>query len=453
MHSIQVSRRRFLQKASAGAAGVTAAASSAFVSKGFAASSRATLAALGGKPVRTEQFPSWPVIEKNDQEAWRKVLEEGKWCRLDGNYANTFEKVYAEKMGTTHCTATSSGTSSLIASLNVLGIGPGDEVLVPPYTFVATINAVLLQHALPVFVDTDRQTSQIDATKIEAAITERTACIMPVHLGGNAADMDAILAIAKKHSLPVIEDTCQSHLGEWRGKKLGSLGTCGCFSFQVSKNLSSGEGGAVISNDADFTERCFTFHNNGHPRKGRRSGFTYAAAGSNLRMTEFQACLLLQQMTRLDEQSRTRDENGRHLTRLLQEIPGIYPAKSYGGCTRNAYHLYMFRYDSEQFAGAPRAKFLKALQAEGIPCSSGYTPLNLQPFLKESLNSRAFKAVYSSERRQAYENNNRCPENDKLCTEAVWFGQTMLLGNQSDMDQIAEAIRKIHDNAAELAKL
>src|SRR5262249_12692522 len=158
---------------------------------------------------------------------------------------------------------------------------------------------VLLQYALPVFIDTDRQTFQMDATKIESAITGRTACIMPVHLGGNAADMDAILAIAQKHSLPVIEDTCQAHLGEWRGKKLGPLGKGGCFSFQASKNLHSGEGGAIISDDSAFMERCYAFHNNGRGRA--RGGFAYGHGGANLRMTEFQAALLLQQMTRLEE--------------------------------------------------------------------------------------------------------------------------------------------------------
>src|SRR5262249_7554550 len=229
MPSNHLNRRSFLQRASAGAAGLSLAASAVAADESAATNAKATLAALGGKPVRTERFPSWPVIGKHDREAWLKVLDEGRWCRLDGNYANTFEKAYAEKTGTKHCTATANGTSALFASLNALGVGPGDEVLVPPYTFVATINAVLLQHALPVFVDTDRQTFQMDARKIEAAITPKTTCIIPVHLGGNAADLDAILAIGRKHNLPVIEDTCQAHLGEWRGKKLGSYGVCGCF--------------------------------------------------------------------------------------------------------------------------------------------------------------------------------------------------------------------------------
>src|SRR6516225_2155277 len=322
MQGDKLNRRRFLQTASAGAAAFSAGPLLAGAASGRD-SSKGTLAALGGKPIRTEPFPSWPVIESNDREAWMNVLKEGKWCRLDGNYANTFEKIYAERTGTKHCTVTANGTSALFASLNALGVGPGDEVIVPPYTFVATINVVLLQHALPVFVDSDRQTFQIDAQKIEAAITPRTACIIPVHLGGNAADLDAILAIAKKHNLPVIEDACQAHLGEWRGKKLGSYGACGCFSFQASKNLNSGEGGAIITNDDEFNERCYAFHNNGRGRRHRGSSFTYANGGSNLRMTEFQATLLLTQMSRLQEQAKLRDENAKYLTKQLEEIAGI----------------------------------------------------------------------------------------------------------------------------------
>jgi dTDP-4-amino-4,6-dideoxygalactose transaminase len=439
-----------LRQASVGAASVSLAATS-LPAQDSSRAGGGTLAALGGKPVRTEPFPSWPVVEKNDIDGWNKVLLERKWCRIDGNYANTFEKAYAERTGTKYCVATANGTSALFASLNALDIGPGDEVLVPPYTFVATINAVLLQFALPVFVDTDRQTFQMDATKLEAAITPKTRCILPVHLGGNAADMDAILAVARKHSIPVLEDACQAHLGEWRGRKLGSLGTCGCFSFQASKNLNSGEGGAVISDDQALMERCAAFHNNG--RGNRRGGLTYVMNGSNLRMTEFQASLLLTQMTRVEEQSRVREENAKYLTKLLEEIPGISPARSYPGCTRNAYHLYMFRYDREQFAGATREQFLKALRAEGIPASGGYTPLNQEPFLRERLNSRPYQAVYGGARLKEYAQKNDCPENDRLCQEAVWFYMAVLLGKRSDMDQIADAIRKCRANAGALAKL
>ncbi len=291
-----------------------------------------------------------------------EVLRKKKWCRIDGDYANRFEETWAGLIGAKHCIAVANGTSALITSLAALGIGPGDEVLVPPYTFVATINAVLVHHALPVFVDSDPETFQVDARLLESSITEHTACIMPVHLGGSAADMDAVLAVAARHKLPVVEDACQAALGEWKGKKLSSLGDLGCFSFQASKNLNSGEGGAILTSDDRLALECRSFQNNG---RGSVGGLNYARNGANLRMTEFQAALLATQLTRLEEQSRRREQNANYLTGLLREIPGIAPARMYDGCTRNAYHLYMFRYDPAGFDGLPRAKFIEALEAEG----------------------------------------------------------------------------------------
>lgn len=408
-------------------------------------------ALLGGKPVREGSFPSWPVIAEEDVKAWVDVLRSGIWNRLSGDLASNFEAKWAERTGSKHALATSSGTTALFTSLNALGVGPGDEVIVPPYTFVATINVVLLQHALPVFVDTDLETFQIDANKIESAITDQTTCLLPAHIGGAPADLDTILKIGQDHKIPVLEDACQAHLGEWRGKKLGTLGDLGCFSFQASKNLNSGEGGAILTQNDDLFKNCRSFHDNGRSASGDPGHFS--RNGCNLRLTEFQASILLHQLARLEAQSQIREENAVYLTSQLQEIPGIQPAKVYDGCTRNAYHLYMFRFDKDAFGGLPRATFLKALKAEGIPCSGGYTPLNKEPFLENTLNSRAYKAVYPPERlAEALERIQDCPVNDQLCEEAVWFTQTMLLGSRRDMDQIAEAIRKIQANASSLAK-
>jgi perosamine synthetase len=407
-------------------------------------------AILGGQPVRTAPFPSWPVIAENDERAWMQVLRNGKWNRLDGDCARQFEQAWAATLGAKHCLATANGTSALIISLNALGIGPGDEVIVPPYTFVATVNPVLMQYALPVFVDTDPETFQIDARKIEAAITERTRCILPVHLGGSPADLDAILAIGRKHNLPVIEDACQAHLAEWRHRKVSTLGALGCFSFQASKNLNSGEGGAILTDDTELYRVCQSFHNNGRGDTG--SGFGYVRNGANLRITEFQAALLTGQLQRVEEQSRTRERNAAYLTGQLAEIPGIRPARMYEGATRNAYHLYMLRYEKTQFADLPRAQFIKALRAEGIPCSGGYTPLNKEPFLKHSFDSRAYRAIYPDRQLAEWVERNQCPANDKLCEEAIWFTQTMLLGPREDMDSIAEAVRKIQRQAGILAQ-
>ena len=410
-------------------------------------------ALLGGAPVRTTPFPSWPVVDEREEKALLDVLHSGKWFRGSGQTVTRFEEAWASLTGARHCLATANGTSALFVSLAGLDVGPGDEVILPPYTFVATVNVILLHHALPVFVDSDIETFQIDAGKIEDAVTDRTTALLPVHLGGNACDLDAILDIADRRKVPVLEDACQAHLGEWRGRKLGTLGAAGCFSFQASKNLNSGEGGAILTNDEALAERCYAFHNNSRPRRGGGPGFSYGdTPGANLRLTEFQAGLLLAQMTRLEEQSRTRDENARHLTEQLDAIPGIRPARRHEGCTRNGYHLYMARYQPEEFEGLPRARFLEALRAEGVHCSGGYSPLNKEPFLRATLESRGYRRIYPPEVLAEWEERTRCPVNDRLCEEGVWFGQTMLLGPRQDMDDIAAAIRKIRASALALAK-
>jgi perosamine synthetase len=431
--------------------GLTAAGAAMDLTPGRAtAQADRPLAILGGKPTRTAKFTAWPIITESDERGWLEVFRKKKWNRLDGNFTAQFEESWARTLGAKHCVAVANGTSALITSLAALGIGPGDEVIVPPYTFVATINAVLLHHALPVFVDTDPETFQIDANKIEASITERTACIMPVHLGGSAADMDTILAVAKKHKLPVVEDACQAHLAEWRTKKVSTLGDLGCYSFQASKNLNAGEGGAILTSSDDFYEQCKSYQNNG--RMLANATFAYVRNGANLRITEFQGALLLQQLTRLEEQSRRREQNAAYLSQLLKEIPGIAPAKMYDGCTRNSYHIYMFRYDSGPFEGLPRSRFIEALQAEGIPVSGGYQPLYKEPFLRNTLQSRGFQAIYSPKRVSEYLEQIQCPANERVCESALWLMQTTLLGPRSDIDQIAEAVRKVHRNAGKLVR-
>lgn len=442
-------RRSFLAKTPAmGAA--TPALGIAFANAKGTSGAPAKPALLGGPKTLTDAFPSWPVWGDPEEKMLMETLRSGKWYRGSGQHCKKFEEAYKTLTGAKHCLGTANGTSALYVSLNGIGIEPGDEVIVPPYTFIATINVVLRQHALPVFVDTDINTFQIDAAKVEAAITPRTKAMIPVHLGGAAFDIDAIMAVSRKHNIPVIEDACQSHLAEWRGRKVGTYGKAGCFSFQASKNLNSGEGGAILTDDEGLYERCYTFHNNGGGLKPTGGNFAYAGTGANFRMLEFEAALLMAQMTRLEEQSKRRTQNALYLTSLLKEIPGIEPAHMYEGCTRNAYHLYMFRYDKAAFAGLPRATFLKALKAEGIPASSGYMPLNREPFLKTALASRGYKALFPEDVLRDWEERNACPKNDQLCQEAVWFTQNMLLGARSDMDQIGEAIRKIRAHAGEL---
>jgi len=435
------SRRFFLSMASAaGLAGTRAAA--------------ATLgekpAVLGGKPTRRKGFTRWPIVQKNDEKAWMSVLRTLKWNRRRGTAVTEFEETFARRLGVRHCLATSGGTTALWTALNALDIGPKDEVLIPPYTFIATINVILLQHALPVFVDTDRETFQIDANKIEDRITPQTRCIMPVHLGGASAEMDLILTLGKKHQLSVVEDACQSHLAEWRKQPVSTLGDVGCFSFQASKNLNCGEGGALITNNHELLARAERFHSNGGTVGKADSLIPHRTNGCNLRMTEFQGALLSSQFDRLEDQASARENNAGYLTSMLNDIDGIEPARMYKGCTRNAYHLYMFRYDPTSFAGLPREGFIEALRAEGVHCSSGYTPLNKDKFLEYTLQSRAFRAIYSDKELNNWRERNHTPENDRLCSEAVWFTQSMLLGSRGDMEQIAEAVWKVQSFASEI---
>lgn len=405
----------------------------------LAAGAAAGAAAQGSAQSRKTVDNPWPVYDQAEEQALLATLRTGKWSRsYGGAKAAEFEEKYAALTGTKFCLATANGTSALIAALNAIDVGPGDEVLMPPYTFVATLNVILLQHALPVFVDTDVETSQMDATKIEAAITPQTAAVIPVHLGGSAADLDKVLAVARARKLKVIEDACQAHLGEWKGRKVGSWGDCGCFSFQASKNLNSGEGGALITNDEELYDRAYAFHTNGRGRKAAPSGFSYVSGGANLRLTEFQSALLVAQMTRIEQQSKKRETNAAYLSSLLRKIPGIQPARMYSGCTRNAWHLYMFRYLPEA-GGVPRERFLKAMAARGVPCSSGYGPLNKEPFLERIVTSRRYVKIYGEKRIREWREQNTCPANDRLCGEAVWLTQTMLLGSKQDMERIAEA--------------
>lgn len=410
---------------------------------------QSTPALLGGEKAVKDKFPEWPQITELDETKFMDSLRRKAWCRLYDDITTTFENEWGDALGAKHVVATVNGTNSLYAALYAVGVGPGDEVLVPPYTFVATVNAVLQQFALPVFVDTDPDTFQMDVSSIEEKITEHTRCILPVHLGGTMAEMDKILEIAKKHDIPVVEDACQSHFAEWKSRKAGAVGDIGCFSFQSTKILPCGEGGACVTQSDELYDRIHAFHNNGRDRKlGVPNGYLHQ--GTNQRMTEFQSALLLAQLTRLEEQCALREKNADYLTQLLSEVPGIRPSGCYDGNNRRTYYLYMLHYDKDEFHGLPIDRFIKALREEGVSCGKGYSYLNNHPFLKTMLESRWFKNIYSEERLKTYWDNNHCPKNDKLSEEGIFMSQTCLLGSTSGLDQIADAFKKVRRHAKKL---
>jgi len=300
MKKHSVNRREFLVRTSLGAIGAAAS----LRSSGFAQTlpQPAKPALLGGMPIREDRsWPSWPLWNSDDENKVIEVLRTRKWSR--GKYVKQFEAEFSELMGSKRCLATTNGTNALYVSLKGLDIGIGDEVLVNPFTFIATIDAIMIAGALPIFVDTEPDTFSMDPAKLEEKITPNTRAILPVHIGGAPANMDAILAIAKKHNLKVIEDACQAHFAEWNHKKVGSIGDTGCFSFQTSKNYTSGEGGAILSNDDYLMDWCLSFHDFGRPH-GQIKGRGYPILGTKCRMAEYQAAILLAQKQRILEPTR-----------------------------------------------------------------------------------------------------------------------------------------------------
>lgn len=411
-------------------------------------------AILGGTPVHSKSWPEWPVWNaKTDEPRVLEVLRSGIWSR--SGVVTEFEKKWAETIGAKRALAVVNGTNALIAALVNLGIGGGDEVIVTPYTFIASVIAILQTGAMPVFADVDRATFQIDPEKIEQKITTRTRAILPVHILGLPADMIKIMEIAEKNSLLVVEDACQGWLAEINHKKVGTFGHAGCFSFQNSKNLPMGEGGTIVSNDDEFMDRCYSYHNYGNPY-GAVVGDVGAGtvlAGTKLRITEYQAAIGLAQLERLEEQTETRNINASYLKSKIGKVPGIIPYKLNQGVTRAAYHLFPFRYNKEKFHGLSRTGFLKALKAEGIPCSGGYAELNKMPYLKHAFQSKNFQKMYPKKMLdfEIYKEQNLCPENEMLCNEeAIWIPQNVLLGAKSDMDDIFLAIERIHENAEKI---
>ena len=447
----KLTRRNFIRTSSI--IGVAMAAGLPYISRGINPQAKKA-AILGGPKAFTGNWTQWPIVGQIEQDELLTVLKSRGWCRLGNKTTPKFENEFQKYTGAEKTLAVSSGTSALYTMLGALGIGPGDEVIIPPYTFIATYNVIVLNYALPVFVDIDVESFQIDAHKIESAISKETKVIMPVHIGGSPFDVDEVLKVSEKHNIPVIEDACQAHLAEWKGRCVGNWGLGGAFSFQESKNLSSGEGGAIITNNDKFYQNCYSFHHQGQGADAASLVPGSGIRGSNLRITEFQAAILLAQMTRLTEQVKRRWENAQYLTKMLVQIPGIKPAKLYDGVTKSAYHLYMFRYDKKMFSGMSRAQFIDALNAEGVPCLSGYTSMTRERYITGLAQNRHYLNIYGEKRMKEWAENLSCPQNDKLCDEeALWFTQNMLLGSKTDMDQIAEAIKKIAKYSSEISKI
>jgi dTDP-4-amino-4,6-dideoxygalactose transaminase len=441
------SRREFLGLAAAAVAGT-----GLFPKRVIGKQAADIPALLGGTPVHKGGWPAWPEWRQAWEPSILDILRSGRWYRGSGGQVAQFEAAYAKLLGARRCLATASGTTALIVAMHVLDVDAGDEVIVSPFTFIASYNAILINKALPVLADTDPATLTMAPASIEDRVTERTRAVMPVHIYGMPCDMDPIMAAARKRGLAVVEDACQAWLAEYRGRQCGTIGDLGCFSFQNSKHLPSGEGGAITGNSDDLLDRASAFHDCGRAYggfKGARPNFT---RGGNFRMQHVQAAMLLQQLDKLVQETARRRESADRLTAALKEIPGIRTVRLPDD-SRAVWHLYPFRYDAEKFQGLPRDAFIRAMRAEGIPCSTGYQEQYFDGLLDEAVNARGYKRLFSAQRLKAYRDSfQELKGNREVCATTVAVTQNLLLADRASVDHIPEAIRKIQAHGAELAR-
>ncbi|MFC2048071.1 DegT/DnrJ/EryC1/StrS family aminotransferase [Chloroflexota bacterium] len=417
------------------------------------------LALLGGKKVREKPFPPHPIVGKEEKEAVMQVLESGKLSTfiaqtgeyfLGGEKIKQFERDLASYHGIKYTVAFNSATAALHAAVVACGIKAGEEVIVPPYTFTSTATCALMHNAIPVFVDIKPDIFCLDPAKIERAITPQTRAIIPVHLFGHPADMDEIMAVARKHNLKVIEDSAQAPGAIYKGKPVGTMGDCGIFSFTESKNIMTGEGGMLITNDEEITEIARMVRNHGEVILESQSQRTYRSdiLGWNYRMTEMEAALGIVQFRKMDKLNQVRIELADYLAQKLAGIDGLTPPVVYPH-VKHVYYAFPIKYDEERIK-IPRNTFVEALAAEGIPIGAGYVrPLYLNPIYHEN---KPF--IYNYYGKEINYDKGICP-----VTERLYEKELMLVlvcrppATRADMDDIAKAMNKILENRDELKGL
>jgi dTDP-4-amino-4,6-dideoxygalactose transaminase len=420
----------------------------------------AKLAIKGGKPVRDikkNPWPSWPVWSDAEKKSLGKVLDSGVWS-YNGPMETKFNGAFKNLIKSKFALSVSNGTVSLQLAMEALDIGYGDEVIVPGLTWQATPGSVLDVNAIPILVDVDPQTWCVDPKAIEAAITPDTRAIIPVHLYGCISDMDKIMKIAKKHGLAVVEDCAHQHGSVWKKKPVGSIGDIGSFSFQLSKVLTAGEGGALTTNSKELFIKLDALRNCGRRPvidMGNKGSGQYVSEGDliqsgNYRITEFQAAVLCEQLKRLPAQIKKRDQNAIYLNSELKNIDGITPMKRDKKTSLQSYFNFVFKYDSASFKGLSVWYFRPALAKElGVTVEPCYIPLNNCPLYRPltknryNINKKHQKAIDPSRF--------KLPECQKAFeTTSVAMHHSVLMGTKKDMDQIVAAIKKIQNNVDEL---
>jgi len=409
------------------------------------------LAINGGDPVRSRPWPAWPRPETAARAAQlvTQALTGGKWAG-DGPMEQALAERFAALAGAKYGVCVSSGTTALQTALEAAGIGYGDEVIVPAMTWIATASAVLATNGVPVFADVDASNFCLDPAAVEAAITPQTRAIIPVHVFGTMADVDAINAIARRHNLLVIEDAAHAHGSLWRCpdgqvRGGGALGDAGCFSFQASKSLSAGEGGVILTDDQDFADRCWSYKNVGRPR---REGQPYVL-GFNFRMAEAAAATVLAGLESLAAEMAIREASAQVLNRRLAEIPGIRPARRDPRVLRQAYYGYIFAYDHGEWNGIPRSRFLKALQAEGVRAGAGFPPVYRAEYWR--VRKERFPAAARYDPTSPDYRPPSCPIAEELSFEQqVTLPHPQLLGSPDDAMDIVRAVEKLFERREEL---
>jgi dTDP-4-amino-4,6-dideoxygalactose transaminase len=409
--------------------------------------STSPLAIHGGAKLRTRAWPSWPEHGAPERAALERVLASGNWGGFPSpnTEARAFAAEFSRFTGAAFAVPCANGTFSLMLALQAARVPPGSEVITSAYTFVGTAGGIVAAGCVPVLADVDPETYCVDPSAVEAAITPRTAAIMPVHLACALADMDALGAIASRRSLLVVEDCAHAHGAKWRGRGAGALGDFGSFSMQSSKLLTAGEGGAVTTNDPTYAARLASLVNCGRKEPGA-DAFPEQMLGHNLRMTEWQAALLRAQLERLPEQNARRERNLARFERELSSVPGLRPLRRDPRVTARVAYQFVLRYDAGAFAGVPRDHVILALRAEGVPCSGRfYTPLAEDPlFAPDPLTNPAAcsaarydPAAFPVAHRAAFD-------------ESIWLPHELFLGGDAEVDDLVAALARIQGGAAEL---
>lgn len=417
------------------------------------------LALLGGKKVREKPFPPHPVVGEEEKRAVLEVLESGKLSTfiaqrgeyfLGGERIKEFEKNFAGYHGMRYAVAFNSATSALHAAVVACGTRPGEEVLVPPYTFTSTATCALMNNSIPVFVDVEPDIFCMDPARIEQAITSRTRTIIPVHLFGHPADMDNIMRVARKHKLKVIEDCAQAPGAVYKGKLVGTIGDCGIFSFQETKNIMTGEGGMLITSDDEIAEIARMVRNHGEVVLEGQKQRTYRAdmLGWGYRMTELEAALGIEQLRKLDKLNQMRIDLADHVSSRLAGVDGL-ACPTVRPDVKHVYYVFAIRYD-ESRTGIPRDLFVNALVAEGIPFGGGYVrPLYLNPIYHDN---KPF--IYQHFGKDVSYEKGICPVTEMLHErELILTAVCRPPATHQDMDDVVQALRKVLTNKDELEAL